>query len=621
MAINSKFSETKAMAILDLLRPNIELKVPKFQRNYSWDRDKVETLWLDILENFNKLRDRIDDTKEAQYLLGSVVLVQSDQESMYYVIDGQQRLSTLLMLYCAARDIILEHSSTTENSRPDGFERIDMMIRNTISDKHSSWKLELNDTDKKLFHEILEYENDDEIQLERLKKMKLKTKSEKYLREAYVVLYDNIISGLNTDFNEKIMSKRENKNKDENRKQIRIKNMATLNSFLRHMEENNFVIRILVSDDDTAFQIFETLNERGQELSKSNLIKNHIINKVDENNTDLQDDLSNQWNKIFDDVIRGEEKDDDFIVESMRSRNSDLNITITPKNLYKIVKEKVKDENTCGLYIDNLTEDADILKLFNNPSLYPDTETRNEIYALKALKATHIRVPILTAYRTWGITGQYRTLVKILVKFFFKFRVVCQKHPGDVGRIVGVITQKIINNESFNSILDLIKEKDDHDDFKYNFQKGFMSDIGKNIAKYVLQEFTLHLGDAKNYVIPLDNLVLESILPIKKLPTWNDDDFFKNYDNKGKQMKDFAKQLGNLTLLENPLDPRISNAKFQIKKENKSKNGDSIGYSISKLEINRQTVHTYDEWTAETIEKREEKFAEYANIIWNLDKF
>ena len=621
MVIDSKFSKTQAIAISDLLKSNIKLKVPKFQRNYSWDRDKVETLWLDILENFHKLKNKAGDAKESQYLLGSVVLVKSDKESMYYVIDGQQRLSTLLMLYCAARDIILEHSSTTNNSKPDGLEQINMMIRNTLGNKHSSWKLELNDTDKKLFREILEYENEVEIQLERLKKMTLVTKSEKYLRGGYVVLYDNIISGLNTNFNEKTMSEKENKRKDESRRQTRMENIGTLNQFLRHVEENNFIIRILVADDETAFQIFETLNERGQELSKSNLIKNHIINKVDEDDIDLQDELSDQWNKIFDDVIRNEEKDDDFIVESMRSRNSDLTITITPKNLYKIVKERVKDEKTCRTYINELTEDADILKLFNNPSSYPDNKTRNEIYALKELKATHIRVPILTAYRQWGLNDQYRTLVKILVKFFFKFRVVRQKHPGDVGRIVGEITQKIINGESFNSILNLIKEKDDHEDFKYNFKNNLMSDISKSIAKYILQEFTLYLGDAETYVIPLDNLVLESILPVKQLSTWNEDDFFKNYDNKGKQMKDFAKQLGNLTLLEKPLHPRISNAKFHNKKKNELRNGDIIGYSTSKLAINRETVCIYDEWTAKIIEKREEKFVEYADIIWDLDKF
>ena len=53
-------------------------------------------------------------------------------------------------------------------------------------------------------------------------------------------------------------------------KQKMKENLPKFLAFITHILENNFVIEIIVDDDEDAFQIFETLNERGLALSKSN---------------------------------------------------------------------------------------------------------------------------------------------------------------------------------------------------------------------------------------------------------------------------------------------------------------------------------------------------------------
>ena len=52
--------------------------------------------------------------------------------------------------------------------------------------------------------------------------------------------------------------------KIKNSKEQRISSFRKLNSFLEHIQQDNFLVRVIVEDDDDAFQIFETLNERGQ---------------------------------------------------------------------------------------------------------------------------------------------------------------------------------------------------------------------------------------------------------------------------------------------------------------------------------------------------------------------
>ena len=86
-------------------------------------------------------------------------------------------------------------------------------------------------------------------------------------------------------------------------KQKMKENLPKFLAFITHILENNFVIEIIVDDDEDAFQIFETLNERGLPLSKSNLIKNHIIFRMD--SEPAQGEISNEWNEIFDDICSG----------------------------------------------------------------------------------------------------------------------------------------------------------------------------------------------------------------------------------------------------------------------------------------------------------------------------
>ena len=67
--------------------------IPLYQRPYRWEVDKCETLWNDILESFR-------DSEGKEYFLGSIIVHSSD-DIKFEVIDGQQRITTLTMLFRA----------------------------------------------------------------------------------------------------------------------------------------------------------------------------------------------------------------------------------------------------------------------------------------------------------------------------------------------------------------------------------------------------------------------------------------------------------------------------------------------------------------------------------------
>ena len=542
----------------------------------------------------------------------------------YHIIDGQQRLATITMLFCVARDIILEDLKGTQP--PSGFDKINELIKNTHLEKHTSWKLELNDTDKEFFREIQEFEDESKTQIERILESKPKIQSLRFLRDNYIFLHSKITDALYTNFWCDKMPDVDNLSDDERRK-LRIKNHPTLLYFLTHLRENNYLIQIIVSHENSAFQIFETLNERGQTLAKSNLIKNHILNRVD--TADMQREQSDKWNKIFDEVIGNDQSDDDFIMESYHSRYCDENSLRTTtgqsaqnaqpmlkKNLYKIIKRMVTDEDTCRKFIEELKRDAEFLSKLYDPSGYDvDDASEDDICALKALKAKYIRIPILAAYRKWSNNSmtEYTNLVKLLVKFFFKIRVVSEVHPGHIEDVMEKITKMINKGESFENIHKVIKDEDKLNDFKHDFVKRFASGPHNDAAKYVLQKITIHLGPPYGDIRPIDKPTLEHVLPKKSKPEyWDSQDF--NGDTNG-----YSKRLGNMTLLEKAINSKIRDLPFLIKRDHKDKDGNDDGYKRTSLKINTNTVVNYDSWTASVIEERERKFAEYADEIWKID--
>ena len=73
-------------------------QIPLYQRPYAWTTEHVDELLDDLIDAMRRDED-------TPYFLGSIVLIKSDDDPKSEVVDGQQRLTTLTMLFCALRDI------------------------------------------------------------------------------------------------------------------------------------------------------------------------------------------------------------------------------------------------------------------------------------------------------------------------------------------------------------------------------------------------------------------------------------------------------------------------------------------------------------------------------------
>lgn len=651
MSVGSIFDSTYAMSLGNLFQLKPKFVVPKFQRNYSWDEEQVDELWNDLVENFQAYlkcvtgegTPNIDD---AQYLLGSVVLVEGNKEfpGECIVVDGQQRLATLTIMFCVMRDILREQYR--DSGDPTGFHEREKVI-GTINDmielkftqnRLEPWKLVLNDTDKAAFEEIQAYEEESETQYQRIEKKlaahaKNMAKSEKLIYENYLHIHKLVTNALKDGFK---VSYQHKTVQSENNESQTLSNEYLIVHFLNHIRDNNHVVRVLISDDSIAYQVFETLNSRGQELAKSNLIKNHVLSKISGDNISLITTLSDRWNKVFDEVI-GQKDHDEFILESLRSRLVQVEEgTIPPsgfysthdgiakRNIYKVIRKHVT-ENKSGSpekFIGQLEADSDFVSMLNDPTTYSDNGDgiKAEIHALNLLNAKLVRYPVLAAYRRWGDSDpNYRDLVRTLTKFFFKFIIVRRKHPGEFEKIMSDVTCRINKGDATASILsDVVREYDDHDHFNAEFNV-LMKKPKRGVAIYILRKINEMLETGQRDMQPIEDLTLEHVTPKKFKTNWDQAEFFVGYP-KEDNITNFTDRLGNMTLLHGSINAKIKHSVFEVKKTKTDSKGNLIGYNGSKLAINRMTVCNEKIWNAAVVIGREKMFAKYADKIWKLDK-
>lgn len=97
----SKFMQALETKLQDIIDNTRQYMIPLFQRPYSWKKLEWQALWDDILDLYDADISRI-------HFMGSIVtsqiLCSPEQVTKYLLIDGQQRLTTIVILFCALRD-------------------------------------------------------------------------------------------------------------------------------------------------------------------------------------------------------------------------------------------------------------------------------------------------------------------------------------------------------------------------------------------------------------------------------------------------------------------------------------------------------------------------------------
>ncbi len=212
------------------------LSVPIYQRSYSWGEQQISDFWTDL--------NGALATGQNQYFLGNIVLSEEGSDDSYTIIDGQQRLATTLIFLAAIRN---EYKRRGDDRRANIIqdEYIAVADLGTGEDKP---RLRMNSDDDSYFNQVIVQST----QAETLHAShKLIAKALAYFEEQIAKVADVA----ETDWEQRLLQR------------------------VKLLTSEVLVIVVDVSTEADAYLIFETLNDRGADLTIADLLKNYLFGR------------------------------------------------------------------------------------------------------------------------------------------------------------------------------------------------------------------------------------------------------------------------------------------------------------------------------------------------------
>ena len=239
----------KAIALRTILSLDAIFEIPDYQRPYAWEEKHVSRLMKDLFFAWKNESDN-------EYFMGSVVFAGTDKSKRYLVIDGQQRLTTLLLLVSAARQICKEETGD--------------LWRSLLVQNQNSTRLSVRTSDRVFFRNLIERGDGSSI---------AQSDPQIRMKEAFGVL-KNFLSD----------------------KDI-FPAIESIRQFLDFVLDRGIFVLIRTTAESTALKMFQKLNATGLDLSNADLIKAWMLGLFD-SNIELRSEYATGWDALVLDITK-----------------------------------------------------------------------------------------------------------------------------------------------------------------------------------------------------------------------------------------------------------------------------------------------------------------------------
>lgn len=527
---------------------NLWFIVPEYQRSYVWDTENVNDLLDDLYFAFTNKRS-------YEYFLGSLVLKRTDQTGYdeYEILDGQQRLTTFLLMMAVIRDL-------------------------TIDDKLKKI------AQKRIYQEENEY---DAIP-ERIRIVyKIRDDVESFIKE-YILQKNGTLSDDLTQLT--------------NNKNISISNMASaiittkdffskiddLEEFSKFFPLKGIFISVSTTNSEDAFRMFTILNNRGTPLTNADILKSMNIGAIVDKDENRK--FATIWENIEGDLGDAFDRFLSFIRTIFVKEKARVNLleefkeNIYRKNLLNEGKETI-----------NLMEDYkkiyDSLIKFENINISNDYKNLITIMSI-GLPSEDWIPPLMYYYKKFGTDN----LVEFLEKLEYKFSTdwILQKYPTERIENMNKILKSI--NSASNSG-DVIIDNDlfyvDNDSLANILDQNV---YGRRFARYILLKYEYLISDNTVHLSDYKTISVEHILP--QNPS-EDSQWKRDFPEDLKEI--WTHKLGNLVLISKRKNVKLSNLDFIEKKRRYLQNRIDV-FNGSKI-----FIHQNNQWTANELETRQKE--------------
>ena len=571
--------KAKEHYIKDLLNDKFLFDIPDYQRAYSWNKDNLKQLIDDIMDSIglNKENNNVFEEYEP-YFIGSIVLCskeyKDDGSGLYDVIDGQQRLTSIIILIATIRDLTKNEAyknilSSLIYQKPNELMGIKESIRVRVRGKEAEFfkKYVLTDGGTDLVNEI----------------------DEKEISEAK----QNMLNAIKT-FKEVFV--------DENGEVLESK----LDEFTKYFLQKVVVVVITTDSFTSAFRLFNVINARGLPLTNADLLKSENLRVISEDKRNIYTDM---WENIEQEL--GKDKLEQ-IIGFMRTMKQNRKATAT---VYEEFSKKifVSEPDYIGVnFVEHLKEIKDLYNKYINEGNIELSSKDNSIYYQNLVRIMRDFIP----YDEWMVA---------LIKFIEKF-----KNDEDILEFLKVLEKRIVidwvNGNSFADrlarvykILEVIDSSSSLEEIKKS--NVFISDLERTTAyfrnslddiefyskgrmlvpKYILIRLDMEKrnGEILDYT---NKIILEHILPRNAKDAYWTTNFTVD------ERKNWCNKLGNLVIINGTKNTKLNNKAFAEKVEQYlSKKSD--------FEITKEVLALND-WKIESVAGRQESLMNRALNLW-----
>ena len=541
--------EAAERTIGQILTEQIRYEIPLYQRPYSWEKGNVEQLLDDVWDSF--------EANDEEYFIGSLITIERSKDKLYDVVDGQQRLTTLNLIFARLRDAVSEQAKSTLGQR--------VLPKNELTGEEEAPRLMLRQKDRSFFRRhVLASEKITEAILREIKN---KRDAPKIRLAENLDVIDNFLA-----------------QKDE--KSIRL--------FADYLLTKVYVVFVTTASLQSAYRLFNVLNARGMPLSNADLIKNMLFARLDGASANSED-LDEKWLQLEEAI--GIERLDQFLAH----HRSSVKAIKARKTLHEEYKPLIDASENSIRFLDGITTSAwNYLRIQQNEF--------EDVAALRSLRSLHRVafeewVPPLLAYLNNPVEGiSEAEFIDLLEKVTYQNWVRRLAFSARLTAYFQLITA-ISSGNSADSIRSIFLDNVQNDEFR-SLLDGEV--YGKPFAQAVLlrlEEADQDESVTKDYG---GKITIEHVLPqALKEDYWRE----RFTDDTHRQ---WLHRLGNLALLAGRKNYKAQYFSFDRKKKIYSEQNNKVSFDTTKLILEQ------DDWRPKTIESRQVKMVEAAADIWTI---
>ncbi|MGT0059757.1 DUF262 domain-containing protein [Helicobacter pylori] len=575
--------ESDDLCLENILKDKLYYQIPIYQRPYQWTEENCEKLLDDLFFNY-------ENDRESDYFCGSLVLIAISEDSkakIYDVVDGQQRLSTFILLAKVLATLY------PVDDKCQGYLQGSWIDRHEYRGKKKKKRLDFDlvgSNAKKDFQEALDFFDDlDASKGEGSKSNDPSKGKNSYLKNAICL-----------------------------KNYLEKKEIEDINDFIEWLYSNVVFITITCPDADKALRIFNVLNARGLALNATDIFKGELLKKLTEEKE--QEELATRWEDLYQKCL-----DNGFAME----------IFFSQYLIYFYAKtSREKMDKSLNTQFDKLQksplEYLDGVEDFYN-AYCKVLEMQDRHAHLLSYKEDNYWRAILCASILHHYSDQdIEALKELLVKFYYQHWVARTKQSQIEQTCCNMIKalkekksmEHIVSiartNLALYSVMQHFKENlgDSHVYKKQPTKNPYLKPI------LILVEYFMS-DDPRPKRIEKNDFHVEHILPQKPDPS---SQWVKDFSEEEREC--YTHSLANLTLLGGKKNSEASNLDFKDKKEiymgnavklGKDKRGREKPFkAMTCYKMTIDIAHHYTEWTPKSLEKRKEELIKIIESVLTL---